>query len=464
MSDILKEGQNLPNESQPVDGGKRVWPIFALITGNVVSYVGNTLTLLAIPWFVLQTTHNVVLAGVVGFASVLSRIVSGTLSGVLVERFGYKRTSVLGDLLSGLIVILIPLLYHTVGLAFWELLVLVFLANLLMAPASTARFALIPNLAELARMRLERANSFEEGALRVSAFIGASLAGFLIAVVGASNLLWLDAASFFISALLIGLSVPEHVPGGQASAGSKAKTAPQQSYFAALGEGLRFSKESGLLLLVFIFLIMNMLDQASSAVVLPDYSLTIYKSAIPLGLFVALEGGAGFLGTMIVAVIGHRLPRRQTLAVGFIAGGALSYWVLLIPNFPLQLSCFVLSGLLMSPINPLIFTIIQEITPRHQLGRVAGVGRAMVQAGMPLGALAGGFGIAALGLRTTLIIMGAIALIITPFVLVDPRLKTKKKAAGDTLSPTADKQLQESSLAEANPLAASPSEAIVPEA
>jgi len=461
MSDILTDGQNPQNESQPTARGKRVWPIFALITGNVISYIGNTLTVLAIPWFVLKTTNNVVLAGVVGVASVLSRIVSGALSGVLVEQFGYKRTSVLGDLLSGLTVILIPLLYNTVGLAIWELLILVFLGGLLMAPASTARFALIPNLAELAGMRLERANSFEEGALRIAAFIGASVAGFLIAAVGASNLLWFDAASFLISAVLIGFFVPVRVPGGDQA--SKGKNASKQSYFSALGEGLRFSKESGLLLLVFIFLIMNMLSIASSAVVLPDYSLTIYKSAIPLGLLVALESGAGFVGTMIVAAIGHRLPRRQTLAIAFIAGGALNYWVLLIPNLPLQLICFALSGLVMSPINPIIFTMIQQITPRNQLGRVAGVGRAMVQAGMPLGALAGGFGVAAFGLQTTLIIMGAITLVITPFVLIDPRLKTKKKAAGDTLSPTAAKQPQESSVVAANPLAGSAAEAIVPE-
>src|SRR5438876_4776776 len=128
---------------------KAFGPIYALFIGNIISYIGNNLTLLAIPWFVLQTTGSVAQAGIVGFFSLVSTIASGALSSVLVERLGYKRTSVIGDLLSGLTDLLVPLLYHTIGLALWELLVLVFIGGLLKAPASTARSTLVPNLAEL---------------------------------------------------------------------------------------------------------------------------------------------------------------------------------------------------------------------------------------------------------------------------------------------------------------------------
>lgn len=451
MSNNMIEGKNTQGEQGQTPGRKVVWPIYALLTGNIVSYIGNTLTLLAIPWFVLQTTHNVVLAGIVGFFSVLSMIVSGVLSGVLVERLGYKRTSVVGDLLSGLTVLLVPLLYQTIGLAFWELLVLVFLGGLLRAPAATARFTLLPNLAELAAMRLERANSFEEGVLRISAFLGAPLAGILIVSIGASNLLWLDAASFVFSALVIGLFVPAHMPvESRAQAKRKAITSEKQSYFAALREGLSFSKDSGLLMLVFIFLITNMLDRASSAVVLPKYILDTYKSAIPLGLLFAAESGMGFVGTLIFAAIGHRFPRRLTLALGFIIGGAMSYWILLIPNFPIQLTWFGLAGLAMSPINPLIFTVIQERTPREKLPRVAGVGRAMVQAGMPLGALASGFVVAAIGSQATLVVMGAISLLASLSILIDPKLRLEKDVASVRKAPpTSEIQAQEDPLPEA---------------
>src|SRR5260370_31516394 len=150
MSSDTIEERNEPDVQIQMSGRKVVWPIYALFTGNIVSYVGNTLTLLAIPWFVLQTTGSVAQAGIVGFFSLLSTIVSSALSSVLVERLGYKRTSVVGDLLSGLTILLVPLLYHTVRLAFWELLALVFIGGLLRAPRNTARTSLLPRLAAVA--------------------------------------------------------------------------------------------------------------------------------------------------------------------------------------------------------------------------------------------------------------------------------------------------------------------------
>ncbi len=430
MRNNIVEERNVPDAQVQLPGHNVVWPIYALFTGNIVSYVGNTLTLLAIPWFVLQTTGSVTLAGIVGFFSLLSTVVSSVLSSVLVERLGYRRTSVTGDILSGLSVLLVPLLYHTIGLAFWELLILVFLGGLLRAPGSTARATLVPSLAEQAGMRLERANAFDNGVLRVSAFLGAPLAGILIASIGTSNLLWLDAASFAFSALVIGLFVPAHMPvEKQAKAEREAKTAAKESYFAALREGLSFTKDTVLLTLVIVFVITNMLDSASSAVVTPAYILQTYHSAVPLGLLFAALGGMGFVGTLIFAAVGHRFPRRLTFGLSFIIGGAMRFWILLIPVFPIQLIWFALAGLALGPINPLIFTVIQERTPREKLARIMGVGGAMVMAGMPLGALASGFVITWIGLRPTLIAMGVIYLLATLSILVNPKLTKMEKTA-----------------------------------
>jgi MFS family permease len=86
-------------------------PLSAFFTGSVISYVGDTLTLLAIPWFVLQTTGSVTQTGITAFFSVVPMALSAFFGSALVDRWGYKRTSVLGDLASGLTVALIPLLY-----------------------------------------------------------------------------------------------------------------------------------------------------------------------------------------------------------------------------------------------------------------------------------------------------------------------------------------------------------------
>ncbi len=101
-------------------------PIYAFLSGSAISYVGDILTILAVPWFVLQTTGSITQTGITAFFSTASTVFSSFLGSILVDGLGYKRTSVIGDIVSGITAALIPLLYNTVGLAFWQLLFLVF--------------------------------------------------------------------------------------------------------------------------------------------------------------------------------------------------------------------------------------------------------------------------------------------------------------------------------------------------
>ncbi|HVU68324.1 MAG TPA: MFS transporter, partial [Ktedonobacteraceae bacterium] len=153
MSGVSVEQAAVSTLEEPVS--RRQWPIYALFLGNTISNIGDMLTFLAIPWFVLQTTGSVEQAGITGFFSALPTVLSAFFGSVVVDYLGYKRTSILGDILCGLTVMLVSLLYHTVGLAFWQLLALVFLGGLLRSPANTARWSLVPDLAKLAGMRLE---------------------------------------------------------------------------------------------------------------------------------------------------------------------------------------------------------------------------------------------------------------------------------------------------------------------
>src|SRR4051794_26415121 len=111
-------------------------PIIALLAANAISMVGNSLGIVAIPWFVLETTGSAARTGVVAFATVLPTVLAAILGGALVDRVGNKRISVIADLVSAGTVACIPLLHHTVGIAFWQLVLLVFLGALLDAPGN----------------------------------------------------------------------------------------------------------------------------------------------------------------------------------------------------------------------------------------------------------------------------------------------------------------------------------------
>src|SRR3989440_11711993 len=393
-------------------------PLYAFFTGSAISYIGDMLTFLAIPWFVLQTTGSVTQTGITAFFSTLPTVFSAFFGSTLVDRLGYKRTSVLGDIASGGTVALIPLLYHTVWLAFWELLPLVFLGGLLKSPGVTARNALVPDLAARATMRLERANALADGVSRISRFIGAPLAGVLIAVIGTSNLLWLDAASFAVSAILIGLAVPSTAP----------LTTRTHRYLATVWEGVRFLRRDALLVtIVGVVMITNLLDAGWSSVVGPAYIKSIFHSALPFGLMIAALGGAAFVGTLIFGAIGHRLPRRLTLGLGYTIGGAVRFWVFLLPILPLLIGWQIIAGLAIAPINPLVDTLLQERLPVEMRARVFGTINAGVLAGVPLGTVASGYLVAWIGFQMTLLIMGALYLVTTLSLLVNPATRTMEK-------------------------------------
>ncbi len=111
-------------------------PLAAFLTANAISITGNRITQLAIPWFVLQTTGSVAKTGLAGFFTLLPVVISSALGGVIVDRLGLRRASVVSDVASGLSVLLVPVLFHTVGLPFAALLAVVLPGRSWMRPAA----------------------------------------------------------------------------------------------------------------------------------------------------------------------------------------------------------------------------------------------------------------------------------------------------------------------------------------
>ncbi len=80
-------------------------PIFAVLGANAVSQVGDMMVAVAMFCFVLETTGSAAKTGLTGAARGLRAAILG---GPLVDRLGFKRASVLGDLASGATVAAIP--------------------------------------------------------------------------------------------------------------------------------------------------------------------------------------------------------------------------------------------------------------------------------------------------------------------------------------------------------------------
>jgi MFS family permease len=390
-------------------------PLFALLGANVVSMVGNVTALIAIPWFVLVTTGSPARTGIAAAVTAVPMIISGIFGGTIVDRLGFKRMSVISDIASSVAVALIPLLHLTIGLEFWQLLVLIFLGALLDAPGMTARNSLLPDLARVAGMRLERANTAEQSISRFSLMFGAPLAGVLIAWIGVTHVLWFNAASFIVSAAIVAMFVPS------AGVTEHIEKSPS-SYLDDLREGFTFLRGDRLILtMATVVAILNFLD-AMVSVIYPVYAERIFGSAVSLGLIYTASGAGALVTLLLFGVIGHRLPRRETYIGAFILAG-LPLWVFIAtPVLSIVIVASLVRGFGAGPLNPIGMTIMQERIPVELRGRVFGLLSAGAWIAMPAGRLLSGICMEAFGLIPTFAVVAAFYLATTASLLLIPAL------------------------------------------
>ncbi|MEH0937949.1 MFS transporter [Micromonospora psammae] len=387
---------------------RRQAPLTGLLLGHAVSLTGNVLTLIALPLYVLAETGSPTATGLTAAFATAPVVLGGALGGVVVDRIGYRRASVLADLISCGTVAAVPLLDATVGLPFWALLGLVFTSGLLDTPGQTARIALLPEAAAAAGVPVERAIGWFEATERGARLVGAPVAGLLVAAFGALPVLAVDAASFALSALVVAALVPRAM--------RPARTAGEEShgYWHDLAAGLRFLVREPLLrAMVLLVLVTNLFDATKSSVLLPVVAERELGGAAAFGLLVGAMGGGAMVGSLLFSAVGHRLPRRATFVTTFAVAGAPPFWALAAaPPLPVLLAVFAVSGLAAGAINPLIGTVELERVPATMRARVYGVIGAACWAAMPLGALGAGLAVDRFGTSTTLLTVGGCYLLV----------------------------------------------------
>ena len=380
-------------------------PLYALYVADSISLVGNAVAQLAIPWFVLVTTGSPALTALAVFFTFLPAVLAAFFGGVIVDRFGFRTTSVVADLASAGAVAAIPLLHSTVGIELWQLMGLVFLGALLDAPGATARQALFPDVVELAGMRMERASGIRGGIQQGSLLVGGPLGGVLVAGLGATTALWLNAASFLFSAALVAVAVPR--------VGRDMDAEPPGRFLAELVEGMRFIWGNRLIRAIVLTVLLTNFLEAPFPVVMPVLAREAYGSATDLGLMYGVLGGAGLVGSLAYSAVGHRLSRRLTFVCCFSVVPIMYLALATLPPFPAALAALAVVGLAAGPLNPLLLTVSTEVVPTRLRGRVFGATRAGAWAAIPLGILLGGVVVETMGVAATLLAIGLCYLVVT---------------------------------------------------
>ena len=169
--------------------------VSALVAAETISVLGTRMTYLALPWFVLVTTGSPGKMSLVLAAEILPMAILGIPSGTVVQRLGSRTTMLAADLARAPILASIPLLHASGVLSFELLLAIVALLGCFMPPYFASQRTILPELVGEDETRMSQANSAIEGGTAFAALLGPVLAGALIPFIGASNVLYVDAAT-----------------------------------------------------------------------------------------------------------------------------------------------------------------------------------------------------------------------------------------------------------------------------
>lgn len=389
-------------------------PLAALVLANAVSWHGSAVSQIAVPWFVLHSTGSAALTGAVAALGLAGGLVSLLFGPALVERLGLRETSVLGDLLSAVAVAALPLLAAGPGAPFAVVAALAFLRALLDGPGSTARASLLPELAARADVPLERVNTLSEVAESGAGWTGPLVAGLLVAALGAPNTLWFDAASFALSALLIGLAVPRVRP---APADGPLEMANPDRF-----AGWRFLWRDGPVRAIFVTgAVFCALMPALFAVVLPLKARG--AGALGLGAFVSAFGLGSVLGALAFGRWGAHWSRRAAFLASVSGLGAVFLGLAVAPNAVWGVLVCFLGGLIGGTNGPLIPTVLQERTPPALRPRVFAATAAIGLAAAPIGVALAGLALDRFPLQPVLLGLGALFFLGVLAVALDPGLK-----------------------------------------
>jgi len=350
----------------------------ALVAAEVISVLGTRMTYLALPWFVLVTTGSPGKMTLVLAAEIAPMAILGIPSGALVQRIGSRNTMLIADFARAPILASIPLLYAAGALSFGLLLGLVALLGCFMPPYFASQRTILPELVGEDERRMSQANSLIEGGTAFAALIGPALAGVLIPIIGAPNVLYVDAATYFISFLLILTLVPRRKPLG---------AAVQHGVLAGLHFLLRDRLLAPLAATVIAFGFLG----AGMSAGLPVYAFDEFDGSSTIaGLFYAALGAGAIVGSLVaVAAVRKVAPLRLS---GFAAlAFTVPLWVLpFLPPWPVVFVALFTATLFTPLVNGPIIAVLTARTPEALRAKVMTAVISVNTLAAPLGFLIAG--------------------------------------------------------------------------
>ncbi len=368
-----------------------------LFGGQLVSFLGRQLTVVAVPVQVFAITHSSFAVGMVGLADLVPLVVVSLIGGAIADAFDRRKV---------LLVTQVVLALTSAGLAansmlghpqLWLVYVLSALGAGFLGIDLPTRNAIVPSLVR--RASFPAAATLNQIVMSVGLVAGPALAGLLIRYVSLSATYWSDAASFGVSLISVLFVRPLPPEGGGRRAG-----------LSSVREGISYLRGRRVLTGTFV-IDLNAMIFGMPRALFPAFGTQVFGgTAATVGLLYAAPGAGALLGALFAGWVGG--IRHQGLAV-FVS---VAVWGAAVTGFGLSRVLGVALVLLAvagaADVVSAVFrnTILQLSIPDQVRGRLSSIHIAVVTGGPRLGDVESGTVAALTSVRVSAVSGGLICI------------------------------------------------------
>jgi MFS family permease len=374
-----------------------------LLLGQTTSQLGTQVSGVAVPLLaVLTLSASPLKLGLVNAAGTVAFTLIGLPAGAWVDRMRRRPVLVVSDLARAALLLTVPVAALVGVLTIGQLIVVSLLVGVARVFFDVGYQSYLPAVTGIDR--LLTANSAMETLRAGGQFVGPGVGGWLVAAVGAANVVLLQAVTFGVSAVsLLFIRTHEAPP---------ARPSQPVSLRIRIAQGLRFVARDPVLRATAVTSALgNLAFAVASAVTVVFMVRTLHLSATAVGLVVA----AGSVTVMAGAALTPRMARA--------VGETRIVWLSLAVTAPVGLLVplarpgwgvgLLVVGTAAGEFGQIVYaitnvTLRQRLCPPGLMGRVTATMQFLIMGMFPLGALVGGLLGEVVGVRGTLWVAGGL--------------------------------------------------------
>ncbi len=360
---------------------KQLRDFYIIWSTQSLSQLGSAITGFALTLWMYEKTGSALSTAALSICTYAPYIIMSIFAGAITDKFDKKKTMLICDLMAALTTVLVFVLYKTDTLTMWHLYAInAFsgLMNTVQQPASEVAYVLV-----VPKEHYQKTSGFQSLSRALISIGNPLIAAALYGLAGLDVVIAVDLVTFAIAfiALLFFIELPE----------IENKASEDANVLKLAKEGLKFLKDTPLILTVILFMSGVNLTASSFDAVLPALVIPLAGNHV-YGIVTACSGVAMVLGSFLPMVMPKPKDRVRVIYLTMLFSLGIENFILAFSRNPILWCIGQILGWVFVPLMAANQNVImRNMIPVELQGRVYACRNTLQFFTIPIGLFLGGF-------------------------------------------------------------------------